>query len=61
MQVAYANGKQPPEDLLDADAIMDWLDERQIITIQWQEIKTMMENARHLEVRGGRGGDGDFD
>ncbi|TFK89145.1 hypothetical protein K466DRAFT_661791 [Polyporus arcularius HHB13444] len=61
VQVAYANGKQPPEDLSDADAIMDWLDERQIITIQWQEIKTMMENARHLEVRGGRGGDGDFD
>ncbi|KAI0721002.1 hypothetical protein C8T65DRAFT_631903 [Cerioporus squamosus] len=60
VQVAYANGKQPPEDLKDADAIMDWLDERQIITIQWQEIKTMMENARHLEVRGGRG-DGDSD
>ncbi|TBU50876.1 hypothetical protein BD309DRAFT_985491 [Dichomitus squalens] len=61
VRVAYANGKQPPEDLSDADAIMDWLDERQIINIQWQEIKTMMENARHLEVRGGRGDDADSD
>ncbi|TBU35882.1 hypothetical protein BD311DRAFT_647037 [Dichomitus squalens] len=61
VKVAYANGKRPPEDLSDADAIMDWLDERQIINIQWQEIKAMMENARHLEVRGGRGDDADSD
>ena len=61
VRVAYANGKQPPEDLRDADAIMDWLDERQIINIQWQEIKSMMENARNLEVRGGRGDDADSD
>lgn len=61
VQVAYAKGKQPPEDLSDADGIMDWLDERQIISIQWQEIKTMMENARHLEVKGGRDGDYDSD
>ncbi|RPD66233.1 hypothetical protein L226DRAFT_500420 [Lentinus tigrinus ALCF2SS1-7] len=61
VQVAYANGRQPPEDLKDADAIMDWLDERQIINIQWQEIKAMMENARHLEVKGGRGDDADLD
>ncbi|KAI1795783.1 hypothetical protein LXA43DRAFT_989531 [Ganoderma leucocontextum] len=61
VRVAYAKGKQPPADLSDADAIMDWLDERQVINIQWQEIKTMMENARHLEVKGGRGDDMDSD
>ncbi|KAI0324521.1 hypothetical protein GY45DRAFT_1331447 [Cubamyces sp. BRFM 1775] len=61
VRVAYAAGKQPPEDLTDADAIMDWLDERQVINIQWHEIKTMMDSARHLEVRGGRGGDVDSD
>ncbi|KAH9901023.1 hypothetical protein C8Q73DRAFT_635928 [Cubamyces lactineus] len=61
VRVAYAAGKQPPEDLTDADAIMDWLDERQVINIQWHEIKTMMDSARHLEARGGRGGDVDSD
>ncbi|KAI0780832.1 hypothetical protein BD413DRAFT_682557 [Trametes elegans] len=55
VRVAYAAGRQPPEDLTDADAIMDWLDERQVINLQWHEIKTMMENARHLEAKGGRG------
>ncbi|KAI0670291.1 hypothetical protein C8Q78DRAFT_1170257 [Trametes maxima] len=59
VRVAYAAGKQPPEDLSDADAIMDWLDERQVITMQWHEIKTMMDSARHLEV--GRGGEMDSD
>ncbi|OSC99061.1 hypothetical protein PYCCODRAFT_1373800 [Trametes coccinea BRFM310] len=61
VRVAYAAGKQPPEDLKDADAIMDWLDERQVINIQWHEIKTMMDSARNLEAKGGRGGDGDSD
>ena len=61
VRVAYAKGKQPPSDLSDADAIMDWLDERQVINIQWQEIKTMMEDARHLEVKGAKGDDLDSD
>ncbi|CDO71213.1 hypothetical protein BN946_scf184863.g8 [Trametes cinnabarina] len=61
VRVAYAAGKQPPEDLTDADAIMDWLDERQVINLQWHEIKTMMDSARNLEAKGGRGGDGDSD
>ncbi|KAI0647140.1 hypothetical protein C8Q79DRAFT_957904 [Trametes meyenii] len=61
VRVAYAAGKQPPEDLSDADAIMDWLDERQVITLQWHEIKTMMDSARHLEVKVGRGGELDSD
>ncbi|KAI0831396.1 hypothetical protein BC628DRAFT_1353507 [Trametes gibbosa] len=61
VRVAYAAGKQPPKDLSDADAIMDWLDERQVINLQWHEIKTMMDDARNLEVKGGRGGDLDSD
>lgn len=61
VQVAYVNGKEPPEDLKDADAIMDWLDQRQIIALQWQEIKAMMESARHLEIKVGRGGELDSD
>ena len=61
VQVAYAKGKQPPEDLTDADGIMEWLDERQVINLQWHEIKTMMDDARHLEVRGSRRDDADSD
>ncbi|KAH9946037.1 uncharacterized protein BXZ73DRAFT_37534 [Epithele typhae] len=59
VKVAYAKGKQPPRDLKDADAIMDWLDERQVINFQWQELKTMMNDAHNLEVRGKKGDDSD--
>ncbi|OBZ75568.1 Uncharacterized protein C17H9.06c [Grifola frondosa] len=51
VRVAYE--KQPPDDLTDADGIMDWLDERGIINGEWQKIKQMMESARHLEMRKG--------
>ncbi|KAF6765226.1 hypothetical protein DFP72DRAFT_870470, partial [Ephemerocybe angulata] len=30
-RVAYAGGKQPPEDLTDADELVEWMDERKII------------------------------
>jgi hypothetical protein len=49
-RVAYIGGKQPPDDLGDADGICEWLDERQLIEIEWEKIKTMMESARHLEM-----------
>ena len=48
--VAYAGGAKPPDDLSDADGIMNWLDERGLITVEWQKIKDMMESARHLEL-----------
>ncbi|TFK42557.1 hypothetical protein BDQ12DRAFT_732201 [Crucibulum laeve] len=54
-RVAYAGGKQPPEDLTDADGICDWLDERSIIESEWQKIKGMMESARNLEMVAKRG------
>ena len=57
--VAYANGTEPPDDLSDADAIMAWLDERGVITIEWQKIKDMMESARNLEIASKRGDDED--
>lgn len=57
--VAYANGTKPPDDLSDADGIMAWLDERGLITVEWQKIKEMMESARHLEIASKRGDDDD--
>ncbi|KAF8077922.1 hypothetical protein FPV67DRAFT_1615063 [Lyophyllum atratum] len=49
-RIAYAGGKKPPEDLDDADAICEWLDERKVIDMEWRKLKDMMESARHLEL-----------
>ena len=59
VRVAYAGGLKPPDDLTDADAIMNWLDERGVIAAEWQKIKEMMENAQHLEIAMKRGDDED--
>ena len=48
--IAFFKGKEPPEDLDDADGVCDWLDERKIIDMEWQRLKNMMESARHLEL-----------
>lgn len=57
--VAHAGGAKPPDDLTDGDGIMTWLDERGLITAEWQRIKEMMESARNLEVASKRGEDDD--
>ena len=59
VRVAYAGGLKPPDDLTDADAIMNWLDERGIISNEWREIKDMMENATGLETASKRGDNDD--
>ncbi|KAJ7582677.1 hypothetical protein C8J56DRAFT_1015417 [Mycena floridula] len=55
VRVAYAEGKTPPEDTEDADAICEWLDERRVIDTEWQKLKSLMESARNLEVAAKRG------
>lgn len=55
--VAYAGGTIPPDDLTDADAIMNWLDERGLITVEWHKIKDMMQNAVTLDAASKRGDD----
>ncbi|EKM55579.1 uncharacterized protein PHACADRAFT_256297 [Phanerochaete carnosa HHB-10118-sp] len=57
--VAYASGSRPPDDLSDADGIMNWFDERGLISAEWQKMKEMMESARNLEVASKRGEDDD--
>jgi hypothetical protein len=56
VSVAYLGGLRPPEDPQDADAYMDWLDERHVIETEWIKIKEMMERAGNLEMNG-RGND----
>lgn len=50
--VAYAGGLKPPEDLKDADGIMNWLDERGVIETEWLRIKQIMESTTNLDKRG---------
>ncbi|EIN07339.1 hypothetical protein PUNSTDRAFT_89577 [Punctularia strigosozonata HHB-11173 SS5] len=57
--VAFAGGLKPPDDLSDADAIMDWLDQRHIISMEWQKLKQMMDSARNLEIAAKKGDDMD--
>ncbi|KAI0065351.1 hypothetical protein BV25DRAFT_1850622 [Artomyces pyxidatus] len=54
VRVAYAHGLQPPEDLSDADGIMGWLDERGLITFEWQKVRQLMDDATDLESRAGK-------
>ncbi|KZP19459.1 hypothetical protein FIBSPDRAFT_827984 [Athelia psychrophila] len=55
VRVAFAKGIKPPEDLTDADGIMDWLDQRGIIDMEWQSVRELMESARNLEMASKRG------
>lgn len=42
-------------DLEDADGICEWLDERQLVEMEWQKLKKTMESARNLEMAAKRG------
>lgn len=57
--MGYAGGAEPPDDLDDADGIMNWLDERGVVAMEWQAIKVMMEGAENLEIARNRGDDDD--
>ncbi|KAG7092473.1 hypothetical protein E1B28_008825 [Marasmius oreades] len=57
VRVAFAGGRKPPEDIQDADAICEWLDERRVIDFEWQRLNGVMENARNLEMMAKRGQD----
>jgi hypothetical protein len=57
VRVAFVKGIKPPKDLTDADGIMDWLDQRGIIDMEWQNIRELMESARNLEMAVKRGED----
>ena len=49
IRVSYA-GSEPPQDLLDVNGILTWLDERRVTEMEWRKVRDMMESARHLEV-----------
>jgi hypothetical protein len=51
----------PPEDISDADGVMDWLDQRGFVRLEWQKIKDMMDGAQKLDSHTGREDDFDTD
>ena len=57
VRVAFAKGRKPPKDLTDADGIMDWLDQRGIIDMEWQTVRELMGSAKNLEMAAKRGED----
>ncbi|KAJ8589579.1 hypothetical protein M405DRAFT_767528 [Rhizopogon salebrosus TDB-379] len=57
VRIAFAGGAKPPKDMRDADKVMDWLDQRGLVDLEWQKIRQMMDKARSLEMGAKRGGD----
>ncbi|ETW85886.1 hypothetical protein HETIRDRAFT_309140 [Heterobasidion irregulare TC 32-1] len=47
-RVARSNMK-PPSDLSNPDSILDWLEGTNVISMEWQRLKELMESARKLE------------
>ncbi|KAG1715708.1 hypothetical protein ID866_1471 [Astraeus odoratus] len=48
VKVAFVGGALPPRDAQDADKLMDWLDQRGIIDMEWQKVRRMMEETKNL-------------
>ncbi|KAI0035079.1 hypothetical protein K488DRAFT_76856 [Vararia minispora EC-137] len=61
VRVAYYKGLLPPSDLSDADGIMDWLDQRGFVNMEWQKVKEMMSGVTKLESHAGKEEDFDLD
>jgi hypothetical protein len=61
VRVAYYKGLLPPSDISDADGIMDWLDQRGFVTMEWQKIKEMMSSVGKLDSHTGREDDFELD
>lgn len=55
VKVAYAGGAEPPDDISDADQVMEWLDQRGFIGYEWQKVKDLMSRATNLEADVKRG------
>lgn len=59
VKVAFVQGLRPPDDETDADGIMDWLDQRGIIEMEWKRLREMMDSARNLDAASKNGEDQD--
>ncbi|EJD06032.1 uncharacterized protein FOMMEDRAFT_166326 [Fomitiporia mediterranea MF3/22] len=59
VRIAYPRSVAPPDDVSDADQVMEWLDQRGIINTEWLRIKQLMTQATNLEadLKRGKGDD----
>jgi len=52
VRAGFSSGRNLSGDVADADKIMDLLDQRGFIALQWRNVKTMMDDARNLDRKG---------
>ena len=57
---AAAADVSPPDDISDADQVMDWLDNLNAIHEEWQKVKKLMTDTTNFEADAKRGGDDGF-
>jgi len=50
VRISRPGGVEPPDDLTDADGILEWLDDRKVIEDEWKRIKDLMSDASNLDV-----------
>jgi hypothetical protein len=55
------NGTRPPEDLADADGLVDWLEDRGVIENEYKQVKDMIAQAHKLESAAKKGEDDGMD
>jgi len=60
VSVAFARAVPPPEDPTDADQLVEWFDERGVVTAEWLRIKELIAAATKLDSDTGKGGDDDL-
>jgi hypothetical protein len=53
-RLAYAKDLPPPEDTSDPDDIMEWLDERGVVSTEWQKLRELLERASSLDASTGK-------
>ncbi|KAI0256818.1 hypothetical protein BJV78DRAFT_1167155 [Lactifluus subvellereus] len=53
-RLAYAKNLPPPEDTSNPDDIMEWLDQRGVVSAEWQKIRELLERASSLDASTGR-------
>jgi hypothetical protein len=52
--VTYAKNLPPPEDTSNPDDIMEWLDQRGVVSTEWQKLHELLERANSLDASAGK-------
>ncbi|KAI0302160.1 hypothetical protein BC826DRAFT_987567 [Russula brevipes] len=53
-RLAYAKNLPPPEDTSNPDDVMEWLDQRGVVSAEWQKLSELLERASNLDASAGK-------